>query len=43
MFVDPAEELRKQKEKEKMLKKKEAPIIKLAGNITIQGGIHPTG
>jgi hypothetical protein len=35
MFIDPAEELKKAKEREKLLKKKEAPILKLAGNINI--------
>jgi hypothetical protein len=41
MFVDPAEEKKAQKEKEKLLKKKEMPVLKLAGNISIQGGVHP--
>lgn len=37
MFVDPAEELKKKKEMEKQLKKKDAPILKFAGNISVQG------
>jgi len=35
MFVDPVEEKKAEKEREKLIKKKEAPIIKLAGNISI--------
>lgn len=37
MFVDPAEELKKKKDMEKQLKKKDAPILKFAGNISVQG------
>ena len=40
MFVDPEEEKKAQKEREKLFKKKEAPVLKLAGNISIQGGLH---
>lgn len=42
MFVDPIEEKKAQQERDKLLKKKEAPVIKLAGGISVQGGMHPS-
>ena len=40
MFVDPEEERKAEKEREKLFKKKDVPVLKLAGNISIQGGLH---
>lgn len=42
MFIDPAEEHKARIEKEKLLKKKEAPVIKLKDGSTIAGGLHPS-